>query len=340
MVTNTVEVKQLNVERVRKVVQKYISCTKSQVSKETHLSIATCGTILNEMVTSGEVIKIDEKETQIGRPADLFVYNGDFLHVLCVCLEFENGISTVRVAIANALGAVVSTEDHIQANLSYDTLEAIIETYVNSNKKIASIGIGLPGIITDGIVESCDIKSFKGLALSQRLSKKFGVNVLVENDMNCIIYSLYRGLPENSGDIAVIFFPKGQDSCVGCGFMINGRIHRGATMAAGEISDIISGFGIPRNVQQQMLDAPMLFHQLAAQALLTIIGTVNPAIAIFMGNDITRSDLESIYRKCREVVSERHIPTLELDNNISRNYLNGAIRLLLDSIQFSILIRQ
>ena len=81
MVRNTVEVKQLNKEKIIEAVQSRESCTKAEIARETGLSVATCGTILNEMSESGELVRMDQEDAVIGRPATLFAYNRDYRHV-------------------------------------------------------------------------------------------------------------------------------------------------------------------------------------------------------------------------------------------------------------------
>lgn len=334
MVSNTVEVKQLNVERIRRAIQRQKNCTKSGIADETQLSVATCGTVLNEMLESGEIVKIDQKDNVIGRPAGLFAYNSDYQHALCLCLDYDEGNTTIRCAVANALGHVIHRENRSPKQLTYDDLEELIGTFLEDDGRISAVGIGIPGVAHEGKIEFCEIKSLENIDVAGRLAKKFSVEVLIENDMNCITYFLSEKQAEPAGDLAAIFFPKGSDSCVGCGFMINGRIHHGATMFSGEVSYAASGFGISQEKQQKMIANPKLFHRFAAQILLTVVCTVNPKITVFMGKGITQSDLDDIRTTCAQTISERHIPRLIVDNDIAENYLNGVIRLLLDSVQF------
>ncbi len=334
MVSNTVEVKQLNVERVRKAIQCQESCTKAEIANETQLSVATCSTILNEMIESGEILKIDQKDSVIGRPAGLFAYNSDFQHVLCLCLDFDEGVITVRCAVADALGRVIRQENRSPKQLSYARLEELVGEFLGDDAKITAVGIGIPGVVQDGQVEFCEIKSLENTDIAGLLTKKFSIEILVENNMTFITYSLNEKLPDQAGDLAAVFFPKGSDSCVGCGFMINGRIHHGATMMAGEVSQIAAVYGVSREKQQRMIENKKLFRQFAAQILITIICTVNPRNAVFMGNDITQTDLDEVCKNCAKIVPARHVPHLTVDNDIAENYLHGVIRFLLDTVQY------
>lgn len=334
MVSNTVEVKQLNVERVRRAIQRQESCTKAGVANETQLSVATCGTILNEMIESGEIVKVDQTDSVIGRPAGLFAYNSDFQHVLGLCLDFDEGVITVRCTVADALGRVIRQENRNPKKLEYRQLEALVGELLGDDNRIAAVGIGIPGVVQDGRVEFCEIKTLENVDIVGLLAEKYGIEILIENNMTFITYQLFEKQGDPTGDLAAIFFPKGSDSCVGCGFMINGRIHHGASMMAGEVAYVATGYGVSQEKQQRMLEDPKLFHQFAAQVLLTVICTVNPKNAVFMGNGVTQKDVDEIRKNCLRVVKERHIPNMTVDNDVAENYQNGVIRFLLDTIQY------
>ena len=336
MVSNSVEVKQLNVERIRRAVQSHESCTKADIANETLLSVATCSTILNEMAESGEIIKIDQKDSVVGRPAGIFAYNRDYQHVLCLCLDYDSGagVATVRCAVADALGRVIRREDRNSKQFDYTRLEELVGEFLEADSRIAAAGIGIPGVAENGQVEFCEIKSLESVDIAGLLGKKYGVEILVENNMTFVTYGLHVKLTGQAGDLAAVLFPKGSEACIGCGFMINGRIHHGASMMAGEMSYIARGFGISREEQQQMLEERGLFRRLAAQILLTIICTVNPKHVVFMGNGVSRADLPEIEKNCLRVVHKRHIPALTIDNDIAENYQNGVIRFLLDTKQY------
>lgn len=72
MITNAIEIRQWNKERIRDAVQKHKTCTKADIAHETGLSMATCSTALNEMLESNEILKVDQIGAGIGRPSDLF----------------------------------------------------------------------------------------------------------------------------------------------------------------------------------------------------------------------------------------------------------------------------
>lgn len=334
MVSNTIEVKQLNKERIRAAVQQHETCTKAGVAKETALSVATCSTILNEMLEDGEILKIDQEESAIGRPASLFAYNRDYEHVLGIRVDNEGGVHSLGYAVADALGTILTREIVHPESVTYELIEQIVAACMQKDTQIKAVGLGIPGVVQNGLIEYCDIKALENIDAAGQLRKKYNVAVIVENDMNFIIYQLYHRLSDRTADLGAVFFPNSGSGYVGCGFMINGRILKGTSMFSGELSYIAKAYGISHEQQAALLQDRAAFRKFAGQIVVTIICTINPACIVLMGNGIAEEDIETIRQQCRTLVPERHIPVLRVDNHIADNYMNGLVRLTLDSLQY------
>lgn len=63
---NTQQVKRINVELVKNTLRSTGVGTKSSVANLTKLSVATCGTILNELLQTGEIIDLGPDESSGG----------------------------------------------------------------------------------------------------------------------------------------------------------------------------------------------------------------------------------------------------------------------------------
>ncbi|MGO0861904.1 ROK family protein, partial [Clostridioides difficile] len=194
MLSNTLQVKQLNKELIRSTLKKHEISTKSSIAKETGLSVATCGTILNEMLIDKEIIEIEQAESRGGRPACQYTYNKNYYHVVGIYANNESSSYEIGFAVANALEEIVEKEKFHPDGITYTVIEDLITKIVNKYSNIKAIGLGLPGVIYDGYVDSCDIESLKKLDIGKMLKKKFNVNIVIENDMNFITYGVYNHL--------------------------------------------------------------------------------------------------------------------------------------------------
>lgn len=338
VVSTAIEIRQRNKERIRNAIQKHEKCTKADIAHETELSMATCSTALNEMLEAREILKVDQTGFNIGRPADLFTYNRDYMHVLGLCTAIRDGNHILEYAVADAVGRIITREAMPIESLNYDLLEALVTSCRIQDPLIKAIGLGIPGHAQDGFIEDCDIPSLRQIDFAGMIRQKHEVEVIVENDMNFITYRLYHECAEKNADFAALYFPAEQNSFVGCGFIVGGRLIKGSSMFAGELAGVADAFGVPRQQQHALLQDRASFHKFAAQMIVTVACTINPAHLTLMGNGLTGEDLQAISAQCLTFISERNMPALRVDNNIFDNYIEGLIRFTLDSVLYPILI--
>lgn len=104
--------------------------------------------------------------------------------------------------------------------------------------EVSRIGIGVPSVVDaqQGIVYNVvGIPSWREVHLKDRLERRFGVPVHVDNDCNCFALGVCR-FGEASGYRNVVCVALGTG--VGAGVVIDGRLHAGHNTGAGEIGSI------------------------------------------------------------------------------------------------------
>ncbi|MDR3766363.1 MAG: ROK family protein [Butyricicoccus sp.] len=338
VVSTAIEIRRLNKERIRSAIQQHDKCTKADIARETALSMATCSTTLNEMLEVGEILKVDQTGFNIGRPADLFAYNRDYLHVLGLCTAVRGGQYVLAYAIADAYGNVITREEQRVETLDYDRLEKVVAACTAQDPLIRAVGLGIPGHAQNGCIEACSIKTLEGIDFARRIQQKHEVEVLVENDMNFIAYRLFHESPEHSGNFAAIYFPQAQDGYVGCGLIVDGHLLKGSSMLAGELSQVARAFGVGYEQQREILQDREAFRRFVAQMIVLVACTVSPARLTIMGNDLNADDLQVIYNRCREVIADPNIPQISINNQVFDNYIEGLVRFTLDSMLYPISI--
>ncbi len=339
VVSTAIEVRQRNIERIRKSMQSHDRCTKNDIARETALSMATCSNALNEMMKNGEVIKVDQTGFNIGRPADLFTYNKDYIHILALCTSVQEQKHIAEYAIADAMGNVLKRESMPVDNLNYVLLEGIVEACLVEDSRIKVVGLGIPGHARDGYIdELCDIPALRNMNFCEKLREKYPeLGVVVENDMNFITYNLHPKHVKNNENFATMYIPMGEDSCVGCGFIVNGKLLKGHSMLSGELSYAAQLFGLARSEQNKFREDRAKFQDFVAKMVGIVACTINPKCLILMGDDVRESDIKEIEKLCKAVFPEDGVPELGVDNNLFDNYIEGLIRYTLDSVMYPIL---
>ena len=104
-----------------------------------------------------------------------------------------------------------------------------------SGKKICGVGIGVPGPVDSkkGIVHYFpNIKGWNEVPLKSILEKKLGLGVELDNDVNAMTLGEFIfGAGKGCDNLVCITLGTG----VGGGIIIDGKLYRGGSMAAGEI---------------------------------------------------------------------------------------------------------
>lgn len=211
--------------------------TRSELMEQTGLSRTTIGTRLSELNERGLISESGSAASTGGRPSGLLGFNAS----AGVVLAIDAGASRAAVAISDLAGESLlerSEQREItvgpDATLTWATteLDAMLATLDRTHEDVWSIAVSLPGSIFWGRpVSPGAMPGWDGYPVAQRLDEHFGVNVLVDNDVNVMALGEARQ-HDLSEQIVVLKAGTG----VGLAYVANGFVLRGAQGAAGEIA--------------------------------------------------------------------------------------------------------
>ncbi|MDX9744748.1 MAG: ROK family protein [Arcobacteraceae bacterium] len=112
-------------------------------------------------------------------------------------------------------------------------LDTQIALQTKRGKTIKNIAISFAGQVRDGVILYAPNIDLKELYIQQYIEEKYGINVVVENDLN--IASIYEySKYKNLNSMAVLYIGTG----FGCGIVIGGKVLYGKDSFAGEIGHI------------------------------------------------------------------------------------------------------
>ena len=327
MTTNTMQLKKINTELIRTALKNDESATKNSLAQTTGLSVATCGNILAGMLETGEVSEISNCPSSGGRPSRQFVYNEDFYHVCGIYLRVENRDITLFAAAANISGKICRRIELHPERVTVQLIEETVEQMLNLVPSIRLVSIGIPGVVSRGVIDFCDIMELEDFDLQGHLAGLFEVDFIIENDMNCTAAGFLRREAEKAPqNLAYLYYPE--NGCPGCGIIINGKILYGNSNFAGEVGYIpqLSREACTDNVQSD----PAVFSKLAAKTAATINCVINPDKIVIAGKVFTESLREEVEASIREIVPEKHLPELIFVTEIHESFIRGLIALALD----------
>ncbi|PWW02939.1 ROK family protein [Paenibacillus cellulosilyticus] len=332
---NTIQVKKMNVELVKNTLKAQGVGTKASIAQLTKLSVATCGTILNELVASNEVIEMETEGASGGRPAKQYKYNADFGCVICLLIKTEGGILSIHTSCVNLIGETLNEAVHVLERIDMDVIDQQIEILMSENSNVQAIGIGIPGIVHRGVIGVCDVPELVNQPLGPFLENKYELSITIENDMNMTVYGFYHMFNfEEDKTFAVVTFPR--NHFPGAGFIVDGRILSGNTKFGGEVSFL--PFGVSREEQLRLLHTEEGFVQLASHTLTSVIAIINPVTIAITGDLPQESQLDDLYQYCLKDIPEAHMPQLIVKNDTNREYMTGLATATLESLTYRLQI--
>ena len=157
------------------------------------------------------------------------------------------GGTNVKVALVDTTGSIVFTDTvPTRAEMGYEytisnmikAIQDVIRESKTDMKDIKGIGFGFPGQIDcdNGIVRLApNIPGWVNIPIADIVSKEFGVPVKVDNDVRCAaLAELNYGAGKGATNMICITVGTG----IGSGLIVNGKLVRGASNAAGELGHI------------------------------------------------------------------------------------------------------
>lgn len=332
---NTQQVKRINVELVKNTLRSMGVGTKASIANLTKLSVATCGTILNELLQTGEIIDLGPDESSGGRPASRYQFNADYASVLCLIIRTEGGIHSITHTHANLNGKMTDEQTLILDEINVTVVEGLIANLIETHHNVQAIGIGIPGVAHNGVIGICDVPDLAGQPLGPRLKEQYDdVEVVIGNDMNLTVYGLYNEQQfEEEKNFAVVTFPE--NHFPGAGFIIDGRPLTGNTQFGGEVSFL--PFGVSREEQLRMLQTTEGLQELVVQTLVSIIAIINPATIVVTGDTMDPAMQGGLTQGClNHLIPQEHMPELIIQRDTRREYVTGLVAVTLESLTYRI----
>ncbi|ULQ60309.1 ROK family protein [Brucepastera parasyntrophica] len=329
------QLRKMNTETIRDIFRSLKTATKSDISRRSGLSYATCSNVLNELSASGEILVLDEFKTESGRPAHQYRYNGDFARILCMFFTNEGQRPEVFFSVCNLEGEETERKNIRYRAFGYDEAEQLTASLLEKYPEIRCIALGIPGVVLKNrTIDICDIESLEQLEMADLLEKKFGVPVILENDMNLTALGFAR---QHGWESAVVMtFPE--DNFPGSGLVADGRIIRGSSNFAGEISFLPYGFN--RKKQRLLLKDPGEVPGFAAKAVSSIIAVLNPEVILLTGSLLGKEMLRDILHQCRQDIPREHMPGIHIESDISGYYFRGLFSMALDFASYPLQITE
>lgn len=195
--------------------------------------------VLRQAIVELEMQGLIERSAVAGRDA-LYSVRGSAAY----CIGVDLGGTKVTTAVADLSGSILAeaTEPtdprgghHVLAQIR-DLGNRLAATQKIEPHHIGSVTVGMPGVIhpfTGSVSLGPNIAGLADLDVPGALGRLFGQSVQVENDVNlAVLGETWKGHAQGCQNVGFLALGTG----TGLGLVVNGKLVRGASGAAGEIS--------------------------------------------------------------------------------------------------------
>ena len=198
---------------------------------------------VSELINIGLVVEGDVGPSTGGRPPRHISFRADAGHVLVADL----GATSIDVAVTDLDGRILGHRDE-PADIAtgpeacLQRVEELFSELSSATRGLAGrlwgVGIGVPGPVdfrSGRPVSPPIMPGWDGYPVRERFTTRYDAPVWVDNDVNLLALGEWRsGIAVGHDNVVVVKIGTG----IGAGIISNGRMHRGAQGAAGDIGHI------------------------------------------------------------------------------------------------------
>ena len=328
MVGNTQRLRKIHTDLIREILRNQERVTHSMLAAESDLSVATCKNIIADLLQSGEVSEVEQAGSTGGRPSKQFAYNPEYFHALLIYLRKEGVKHILFYQVVDAIGRPAAGETRYYDSLGLADLEHVIESAIASYPSIRVLALGIPGIVHDGRIMTCDIASFTSIEIVDYLNDRYGIPVIAENDVNATALGRYVSLGEDPAEsFAYIYYPEAGGA--GAGVIINGQLVRGYADFAGELSYLPGLEGVNQAQVQEDMDS---FAALASHMVLALNCVVNPTRVVLSGIFFSPGLKQRIISLTAASRQGSQVPEILFEEDIHDSFVAGLTYLAMQEL--------
>lgn len=231
--------RQLNALTVINLLRNDEALTLSDLARRSGLSRPSTEDVVRGLMNQGWLLSVAPASGSVGRPANRYRFRAEAGHLLGVDIGVHKVLAVVTDLSAHVLH---STRLPVDADAGRRERLTAVDAAVEQSLSATSLtgaDIWATGVATTGLVDaagrvllSVANPEWTGVRLAENVARQVAGPVLVENDMKMAALAESRlGVARHAKD--VVFILAGLRT--GTGLIIDGRLHRGFSNAAGEI---------------------------------------------------------------------------------------------------------
>ena len=234
------QVRAANRSAVLRVLRRHRQLSRAELARRTSLSEASVSRIIAELMGQGLVVDLGSGPGTGGRPGVRLELNEE--RFLSIGVDIQNW--ETEVVLGTATSRTLRTERFRTPPGPAETLDRIAASVANITGGLAVAPLGI-GVSTRGLVDSRQGVAELGsnpawihIEIRDYLAGLTNLPVYVENNVRAAAVAEYaHGTADVQGAHCLLFVLVGEG--VGMAIVLDGKVHHGPHMAAGEIGQMV-----------------------------------------------------------------------------------------------------
>lgn len=210
--------------------------SRARISELAGLNKSTVSTLVSELIEDQMVYEIGTGQSSGGRRPVLLLFN----NLAGYAVGVDLGVNYILTVLTDLQGNVIN---ETKVPLSDSNFEAVLTQLISSIKiivqsarlsvyGIVGIGIGVPGIVDDGVVLFAPHLGWENVNLRESIFNEFQVPVTIDNEANAgAVGEKEFGAGTSAANLVYLSVGIG----IGTGIIIKNELYRGASGLAGEM---------------------------------------------------------------------------------------------------------
>lgn len=254
--------KTVNLSHVRTINQRAIldaifqkgDTSKAQLARMLNMSKPSMADNVAALLQIGIIKEIGEGACSSGggRKPTLLRFCDNFKYIIVMDFQYQHSyfcLSDLRGAIINQFTIQQTPTADLSSwiTMCINAVSMLLASQCITHQDLAAIAVSAPGILNDNdknYIVSSKYGDFNVGLIEERLTEAFPVPVLIKNSANASVLGEWCcGGGQDCSHLAFISCGQG----VGAGILLNGRLHEGNHLAAGEIGFCITPESLTSN---------------------------------------------------------------------------------------------
>lgn len=313
---NSGTIKSINIKSVLKTLSEHESITKSDIAKYTGLSFPTVSTVIEHLIYKNEVNEVGVEDSIGGRCAKKYSLNPMYVVSLLLYLEGNKLNWIVSDFCRNKIASGnLNCKDRI-----LEEMNEIIYSIKSSYSQLASIVIGVASNVNNGkIMSHIEYKELQGVNITEYFEEKYGIPVIIENDMNIAIRGYWDR--HSSNDIEVVVNIYIGDNGMGASMIINGKVLKGKSNFAGELHYLPICDDNIKYAKEGFGESDIVEYY--GKVIQSYVSLINPNLIVLYNNVYIKGKLEDIKNYCKVRIPEEAMAKIILSDEFKDDYEFG-----------------